>query len=75
MKSIQLLIIFLFVLVIFNSSEKTKSMLGSEFEKIVAGFQTPNNTNTVWCCCYRINDDISKEGITKVLLAMKESGS
>ncbi|MCK5278094.1 MAG: hypothetical protein KAK04_06135, partial [Cyclobacteriaceae bacterium] len=45
-----------------------------EFQNIQTGFVTPHDTNSVWCYWYWINDDISKEGITKDLEAMKEVG-
>ena len=45
-----------------------------EFLNIQTGFITPHDTNTVWCYWYWIGDDISKEGITKDLEAMKEVG-
>ena len=44
------------------------------FEKIQSEFVTPANDNTLWCYWYWIGDDISKEGITKDLEAMKEAG-
>jgi len=49
-------------------------MPSTEFQKIQTGFVTPHYTNTVWCYWYWIGDDISKEGITKDLVAMKEVG-
>jgi hypothetical protein len=45
-----------------------------DFENIQTGFVTPHDSNTVWCYWYWIGDDISKEGITKDLEAMKEVG-
>ncbi len=45
-----------------------------KFQKIQTGFVTPADSNNVWCYWYWINDDISKEGITKDLEAMKEVG-
>ena len=44
------------------------------FEKIRSGFILPTDDNTIWCYWYWIGDDISKEGITKDLEAMKEAG-
>ena len=38
------------------------------------GFVTPHKENNLWCYWYWINDDISKEGITKDLEAMKKAG-
>lgn len=44
------------------------------FTKIQADFINPNAQNTLWCYWYWIGDDISKEGITKDLEAMKAAG-
>jgi len=44
------------------------------FAKIQSEFVTPTAENTLWCYWYWIGDDISKEGITKDLQAMKEAG-
>ncbi len=44
------------------------------YQVIRAGFVQPTNDNTVWCYWYWINDDISKDGITKDLEAMKKAG-
>ncbi len=38
------------------------------------GFVTPSDDNVVWCYYYWINDDISREGVTKDMEAMKEFG-
>ena len=46
----------------------------SRFAGIRDGFITPADTNTVWCYWYWLNDDISKEGVTKDLEAMKAAG-
>lgn len=45
-----------------------------DISKIEAGFINPSDDNTLWCYWYWIGDDISKEGITKDLEAMKEAG-
>jgi len=45
-----------------------------DYENIQEGFITPADTNKPWCYYYWIDDDISKEGITKDLEAMKEFG-
>jgi len=74
MKSVLSILIFFYALVIFNSCDTNKSISKPGFEKIVTGFQTPADTNTIWCYWYWINDDISKEGITKDLEAMKKAG-
>jgi len=39
-----------------------------------ADFIVPSNDNTLWCYWYWIGDDISKDGITKDLEAMKAAG-
>jgi hypothetical protein len=67
-------IIFLgiaFLAIQCNSPEK---MSPKDFQNIQAGFVTPHDSNNVWCYWYWIGDDISKEGITKDLEAMKEVG-
>lgn len=46
----------------------------TDFQNIQTGFVTPHDSNNVWCYWYWIGDDISKEGITKDLEAMKEVG-
>ncbi len=46
----------------------------NDFQNIQTGFITPHDSNSVWCYWYWIGDDISKEGITKDLEAMKEVG-
>jgi hypothetical protein len=57
-----------------NSCQKSAQFSNTKFQEIKAGFETPTDDNTLWCYWYWINDDISKEGITKDLLAMKEAG-
>lgn len=52
----------------------TEKLSPEKFENIQTGFVTPHDSNTVWCYWYWIGDDISKEGITKDLEAMKEVG-
>lgn len=44
------------------------------FETIQSGFVTPTEENNLWCYWYWINDDISKDGITKDLESMKKAG-
>ncbi len=45
-----------------------------DIKTIQSGFVTPHESNNLWCYWYWINDDISKEGITKDLEAMKQAG-
>ena len=44
------------------------------YDRIVSDFKVPTEDNHLWCYWYWINDDISKEGITKDLIAMKKVG-
>jgi len=71
--SVKILTLFcvVFLMAQCTSSEK---MPPAEFQNIQTGFVTPHDTNSVWCYWYWIGDDISKEGITKDLEAMKEVG-
>lgn len=66
--------ILLFAVVFITNCTKTEMISSDEFQKIQTGFITPHDSNTVWVYWYWINDDISKEGITKDLEAMKEVG-
>lgn len=47
---------------------------GVSYEKLVADFKTPTEENHLFCYWYWINDDISKDGISKDLAAMKQAG-
>tara|TARA_R110002050_G_scaffold141496_2_gene266710 strand:+ start:66441 stop:69734 length:3294 start_codon:yes stop_codon:yes gene_type:complete len=53
-----------------NSAEPSKK----QFQEIKTNFEIPTDSNTIWCYWYWINDDISKEGVTKDLEAMKNAG-
>jgi hypothetical protein len=63
----------LFSAILF-SCNRTQQTPVEQFNNIISGFVTPTEDNTVWCYWYWINDDISKEGITKDLEAMKKAG-
>jgi hypothetical protein len=67
-------VILLFVILMMASCSKPDGMSTEKYVDIQTGFVTPHDSNTVWCYWYWINDDISKEGITKDLEAMKEVG-
>ena len=54
-----------------DSQEKTEQ---PNIAEIQTGFTTLSDDNTLWCYWYWIGDDISKEGITKDLEAMKAAG-
>lgn len=66
-------VIFLSVSILVECTT-SKKLQESNFEKIKFGFISPSDDNTLWCYWYWIGDDISKEGITKDLEAMKEAG-
>lgn len=60
-----------------KSAEPTVVVATNHFEKVDSlkmGFQNLSEDNTVWCYWYWIGDDISKQGITKDLEAMKKAG-
>ncbi|WP_045030944.1 glycosyl hydrolase [Draconibacterium sediminis] len=63
--------LLLFALLLFALSACDRT---NNFEVIKSGFVQPTDDNTIWCYWYWINDDISKEGITKDLEAMKKAG-
>ena len=58
---------------LFNCSD-TKRFSEEQYTTIQNGFTAPKDTNKVWTYYYWIGDDISKEGVTKDLEAMKEFG-
>ena len=70
----QITLSFFFALFFLNACVDTPRFSETEFQKMVSGFEMPADTNTLWCYWYWINDDISKDGITKDLLAMKKAG-
>ena len=75
-KYLKFLLVALFGVIVagmFNCTTPDK-LSGEEYSRIQDGFFTPHDTNTVWCYYYWIGDDISKEGVTKDLEAMKEFG-
>jgi len=63
--------IIVFSLLSFQLSPKVTT---DNYSRIKSGFVTPADTNKVWCYWYWLNDDISKEGVTKDLEAMKAAG-
>lgn len=71
LKTLTILFSVTFLLTKCTSKEKAKQ---PDFAQIQADFVTPKDDNTLWCYWYWIGDDISKEGITKDLEAMKEAG-
>ncbi len=68
-------VIFLMVSVILLTHCNQPTKISQEtYDGIAEAFVTPADTNKPWCYYYWIGDDISKEGITKDLEAMKEFG-
>lgn len=65
--------IILFVLINFTACKQEK-MSSLEYSRIQEGFITPQEENKVWCYYYWIGDDISMEGVSKDLEAMKDFG-
>ncbi len=63
----------LFFLPLFFSCGQGK-ISQEAYTSIQEGFTTPQDTNRLWCYYYWINDDISREGVTRDLEAMKEFG-
>ncbi|MCD6597960.1 MAG: glycoside hydrolase family 2, partial [Bacteroidales bacterium] len=68
------IILLSFVVLITTYCTRPEKLSPEKFQNIQTGFVTPHDTNNVWCYWYWINDDISKEGITRDLEAMKEVG-
>jgi len=66
--------ILFFIALIATNCATSDKISPENFQNIQTGFITPQDTNSVWCYWYWIGDDISKEGITKDLKAMKEVG-
>ncbi|WP_282122034.1 glycosyl hydrolase [Algibacter mikhailovii] len=50
------------------------SIAQNPYKIIQSNFVEPQDENNLWCYWYWINDDISKDGITKDLEAMKKAG-
>ena len=72
-KSNPLLFLVIIVIAFVQCTAPTKNSQ-TDFATIVSDFKTPTDENTLWCYWYWIGDDISKEGITKDLEAMKAAG-
>ncbi|MCC5929969.1 MAG: hypothetical protein JJU28_12040 [Cyclobacteriaceae bacterium] len=60
-------------LALYGCSQEEK-LTASECASLQKNFVVPHDTNVVWCYYYWINDDISKEGVTKDMEAMKAFG-
>ncbi len=66
------IILGLSMTVTFCTSTGSRSVW--DYDKIQEEFIIPAESNKLWCYYYWIGDDVSKEGITKDLEAMKEFG-
>jgi hypothetical protein len=66
--------VLLIILIIFVQCTAPVKTSQVDFDSMVADFISPTDENTLWCYWYWIGDDISKEGITKDLEAMKAAG-
>lgn len=73
MKSNPLLFLVIIIITLLKCTSPSK-ISQADFDTIVSDFKTPTDDNTLWCYWYWIADDISKEGITKDLEAMKAAG-
>ena len=56
------------------SCDKSNQKKINHLNKIKENFKTPTEDNSLWTYWYWLRDDISKEGITKDLEAMKKVG-
>lgn len=64
--------IFLAIALVFTFCTRPVQISQEVYDNIQEGFIALADTNKPWCYYYWIGDDISKEGITKDLEAMKE---
>jgi len=66
----------LFILLVVTGFQygRIEKMPQRDLNIIQSGFTIPQDSNTVWYYYYWIGDDISKEGVTKDLEAIKEFG-
>lgn len=73
-RKFQLLVFITFITFTLVQCISLEDESQSNYDLIKSDFLIPSEDNTVWCYWYWIGDDISKEGITKDLEAMKEVG-
>jgi len=74
MKRTTILALLILATLTFVQCLSTDKNQQAMYNKIQSDFITPTDDNTLWCYWYWIGDDISKEGITKDLEAMKAAG-
>ncbi|MCK4749759.1 MAG: glycoside hydrolase family 2 [Bacteroidales bacterium] len=65
---------FLTISLIFACCTRPVKISQDTYNNIQEGFITPADTNKPWCYYYWVGDEISEEGITRDLEAMKEFG-
>lgn len=68
------LVLCFVILLIWGCLQQEVTSSTVVYEKMVSDFKVPAEDNHLWCYWYWIDDDISKEGITKDLTAMKHAG-
>ncbi len=68
------IILFMMVLVASCLGRPYTDPADVRYDELAADFKTPTEDNHLFCYWYWINDDISKEGISRDLAAMKETG-
>lgn len=73
-KLIKNLVAIIILIAVFSACNSKPELKKSTYTQIVKNFQNPTDENSLWCYWYWIGDDISKEGITKDLEAMKAAG-
>ena len=72
--TIKILFTYITVIAVLSNCSPSEELPKSTYNQIVKDFQSPTDENSLWCYWYWIGDDISKEGITKDLEAMKAAG-
>ncbi len=74
-RAFQSILLFAWTLtILFNGCQSSKKITREQFDQIQQAFTIPLDANRVWCYYYWIGDDISKEGVTRDLEAMKAFG-
>lgn len=69
-----LVLLFAMSLFFIHCSGPSQRMSAERYAWLQQDFIEPHDTNVVWCYYYWINDDISLEGVTKDMEAMKRFG-
>lgn len=74
MRNVKVMLVWLAVFPALGVTQYMSGPVGMPYETLVNEFKNPVAKNHLWCYWYWINDDISKEGISRDLAAMKEVG-